>query len=819
MADLSIAEQSARAVALGQYARFLLKRYQRLELIEIGETDPVSLRQIFVPMQVGLEDLRDEEVGEDAERVEDEKLPGEPAWDVLVREPFMALSGRPGSGKTTLVQAIVAELCNNELPSRLRRETRSVPVPLILRNLPDLDSVQTLRDLLDRWWLLQAEQAGLDRLPLDLPNLQPELFPEDGQAPQDYNVLLLFDGIDEVGGPALRQRLLDIAFGATRRGYRVLVTGRPTGFADLAGPDTLSDKTRGPLQLHFLLPFAWEQIVAFVDRWYRLRDEWERKRKEGMGRFLEHLADPGRGYLRSLARRPIFLTLMALVHTTQNQMPEGRPLLYKRIVDLYLERQERHRQRKLTTAGGPMPHWPEAEVRLALAHLAWQSQSIGSHVKQAQIEDARRVVWAREKMEEVLSLQIVEGPGRFAGLTVDDAPALVDYFLHPAGLLVEPEERRIQFAHLSFQEYLCAWFLHERAKVSPGGMRGYLTDELFAHLNEPGWDEVGVLLLRIRADETGQEGHFELLRWLDLAERAQAALFVTAVTGRELPFTEKERLGYLPAAVACALVHPDRDFGDALAKIPEWKEAGLALVSRLLEEESAKDAWACVEGASASEVPLSEDLKKRWLEPPDDLSWIAEYGPVEARAHSLLRLLNLSGWVEAESPLNPIADPGLAERLTAWLEALLRREPNLLWIRVRKDEADLPAATVTALEIDGLLPNQGSFWRSSTRNLPLDALVLQGEGAEEEYWFEFSQAAVTLAIHPGEPILPRAGLSIVIYQCVLLVESAAGGRALENWSRSLSLSRSRSLSLSLSRSRSLSLSRSRSRSRSRFRSR
>src|SRR5882724_12507639 len=77
MAELSIAEKSARAVALGQYARFLLKRYQRLELIEIGETDPVSLRQIFVPMRVGSEDLREEEVGKGVSRVQDEKLPGE----------------------------------------------------------------------------------------------------------------------------------------------------------------------------------------------------------------------------------------------------------------------------------------------------------------------------------------------------------------------------------------------------------------------------------------------------------------------------------------------------------------------------------------------------------------------------------------------------------------------------------------------------------------------------------------------------------------------------------------------------------------------
>ena len=61
---------------------------------------------------------------------------------------------------------------------------------------------------------------------------------------------------------------------------------------------------------------------------------------------------------------------------------------------------------------------------------------------------------------------------------------------------------------MSFQEYLCAWFLYQRAKVE--GWERYLESELLGRLSEPGWDEVGLLLLCIHADETGQEGHFEL---------------------------------------------------------------------------------------------------------------------------------------------------------------------------------------------------------------------------------------------------------------------------------------------------------------------
>ncbi|HZF10677.1 MAG TPA: NACHT domain-containing protein [Thermoanaerobaculia bacterium] len=770
MAELSIAEKSARAAALGQYARFLLKRYQRLELIEIGETDPVSLRQIFVPMRVGSEDLREEEVGKGVSRVQDEKLPGEDAWDVLIRKPFVALSGRPGSGKTTLVQAIVAELCNDALPSRLRQETRAIPVPIILRNIPGLETVRSLEDLYNLWWPLQAEQAEHDRLPLDRPRLEKELFPF-GVAPQDFSVLVLFDGIDEAGGPAIRQRLLNLALEAAARGFRVLVTGRPTGFVDLVSPPPDQEQPWARLKLCYLLPFAWEQIEQFVDRWYRLRDEWERKRKEGVSRFLGHLEDRGRGYLLSLARRPIFLTLMALVHTTQNQMPEGRPLLYRQIVDLYLERQERQRQRQWTTHGEPMPHWPTAEVRLVLAHLAWQSQSIGSRVKQAHMAEERRVVWGRDKMEEAIRRQIEEGPGRFAELTAANAPALVEYFLHPAGLLVEPEEGKIQFAHLSFQEYLCAWFLHERAKVDKSGMEKFLRDELFAHLDEPGWDEMGILLLRIRADETGQEGHFELLRWLELADPAQAALFVTAVSGRELPFTDLERLGYLPAAVACALVHPESKSGAALSKVPEWGVQGLALIGQLLEAEDDACIWRCIEVAAERKAALSDAMKRRWLEPPTDGSWKSEDGPSEARAHALLRMLNLSGWIKPESISNPIADAALEGRLARFIRARIDVDNNILMSRKMGNLSPSRAGC----ELNYILPAQGELWRLIVDQLNFTSPLFYGEIVEGKVWLGPGQVTSFLALFPIEKLPLKAVLGVLMYQIILFTGGMAYG--------------------------------------------
>jgi predicted NACHT family NTPase len=84
------------------------------------------------------------------------------------------------------------------------------------------------------------------------------------------------------------------------------------------------------------LPFTRPQIETFIEKWYQLRPEWLHQRERGIKDFLGALHDAQRPHLLSLARRPIFLALMALVHCTRNEMPHGRAALYEAIIDLYL---------------------------------------------------------------------------------------------------------------------------------------------------------------------------------------------------------------------------------------------------------------------------------------------------------------------------------------------------------------------------------------------------------------------------------------------------------------------------------------------------
>jgi len=558
------AERNARLRALSAYFRWLLKYYTSAELAEMSdESDPVSLRQIFVSMRVGegtgaetaladsvarMEPLAAQSGGiepptfphsassmraisvdtmagpiEVAEKETTDNLPGVDAFELLQREAFVCLSGLPGSGKTTLVKALLTELCSHQ-PSRLRTAlagTRGIaPVPLMLRELSGLDTIKTFDDLMEAWWNNLEKRASQGDA-LDIARLK-ICFSLDGDA---FPLLLLLDGIDETGGVAVRQNILKIASDVWMRyGYRILVTGRPNGFEGIRmvegqGLFASKETTSGELNLRIgqpfhLLPLSWPQIQSFINKWYQLRPEWEIKRKEGTSHFLAALQDPNRAYLLPLARRPIFLTLMALVHCTRNEMPHGRAELYEAIVDLYLNRQERHRQIKHSIKGKALPAWPPLDKRRVLSHIAYQSQIKGSAQNSDRDNpDQRRILWPRAELLQLI-VDFLNSKSGF-GIAPEEAEDLLDYFLHPAGLLIEPKEGEISFTHLSFQEYLCAEDIQRRLTGSK--FSKVFRNELLVNLDKPGWNEVGLLLLVIHKSRS-EDGHLELLDLVYSAE-------------------------------------------------------------------------------------------------------------------------------------------------------------------------------------------------------------------------------------------------------------------------------------------------------------
>ncbi|ANE56239.1 NACHT domain-containing NTPase [Methylomonas sp. DH-1] len=791
MADFnSPAEQNARMQARAGYFRWLNKHYGNAELAEItDEPEPISLRQIFVPMRVSRKKRSETNMAPPEKVVELEtpdRLRGEDAFDLVAESSFVCLSGLPGSGKTTLTKALVGELCGSH-PSRLRTTLQGqrgiAPIPIVLRDIAGIDTIHSLEELMEAWWRnLQRQAAQSDSL--DIARLRAS-FSTEGDA---FPLLLLFDGLDETGGPDLRQALLDMAIAAHNHGgHRVVVTGRPSGFEGLDIPYLVSKeadnigkirwaKTRRETVginltkdcLYHLLPLAWPQIENFIDSWYRLRPEWAIKRNEGSAHFLEALKDPQRDYLLTLARRPIFLTLMALVHCTRNEMPHGRADLYEAIVDLYLNRQDRHRQHenRRNTQGHQLKDWPTQEKRRVLARIAYQSQVMGSENADAGTHpDRRRIVWQRADLESFIADYLL-GRATLGGIPAEDASQLLDYYLHPAGLLISPRKGEICFAHLSFQEYLCAEDIQRR--LAGTRFADVFREDLVQRLGQPGWDEVGMLLLAMQKSRTDQ-GHLELLGVLPPDQVGAVGLLVRAVCGKELGLTPEQQRAWLPALLMSSLRHPYLGLGQLMGQCDSLASPGLEqLIQLFFLAATPEEQWQVLESKLKENIYLNwtdeskSEIRQIWL----TQAWNPDEPAPALRLYSLLNLISDTNWglgKEADYPQSmPIIDPN-----TALEEILIPTINNdrLLWQRKKHGDIDIfPHPTSAWLKIDGILPITGRLWQRILESIPPDFWFLHVENSYS------GMASIQSALYPKQTLPVRTKLSLGLFNLLLLCE-------------------------------------------------
>ena len=417
----------------------------------------IPLCDVFVPQRVvsgrPVFDLPDDHSEPTAE-------PGSPPGAALTGENRASMSvlggdrrqvvlGGPGTGKTSLLQYLILQLCA-PAPATL-------PAPLQDRPLPFLVELRryTADGFTDFVRYLSVRLAELDT------TISPDALAE---VLASAGTLVLLDGLDEILDPGQRARAVEQFQAFARRfpAARVCVTSRIAGYDEV-------DLGLADFRHYTLLDFGMAEVRRFVEGWYRhyVLPGDDREAAELVRRIAENPR------LLELAGNPLLLTMMAILYKHQD-LPEKRWELYRRSTAVLLEQWDLTRKRIARTEALPlgvtigMDQKAEILQRVAEAMLS-RTPASGTELNAIRYERLRDVI------ADYLVEQYRKPPGEAAALSVE----ILHHLRQRTYILAEIGDRIFGFVHRTFMEYFAAGhilaeFMRRRADYR------WLVDEVFA---------------------------------------------------------------------------------------------------------------------------------------------------------------------------------------------------------------------------------------------------------------------------------------------------------------------------------------------------
>lgn len=480
--------------ALGRYLSWVERRYGRLDLrgVEKREQQVLSLTldDVYVSLAAAVSPVRKKQ------RHLLEKPPIKRQKPVNMHRLLglgssLVIVGGPGCGKTTYLRLIAASvtralrLNQPELAQNALGLAEPLPLPVVVslseynryrrrHSQPDDPRQGTLITFISHSLIRQSAAIGL-----------PDDFFE-RLLVQGHSCLLLLDGLDEVANERernlVRRAVEELAFNDGVR--QIVVTSRSRAYQ---GEAVLPEEFR----VATVQPMTPEQVNALALRWCRAVYEPEdalteaKRLQDAIAGLERHRA--ARGEAR-LAETPLLVTIIAIVHYNQRRLPDQRAELYEKCVEVLLT--EGHHSAsdatyELADWGGTLP-----EKRGLLAYLAFEmmqaGEAAGRSVSEWQLRTWLRPRLARRYGEEEANRQL-------------------DSFtqaMRERGSLLDERGREYQFTHLTFQEFLCAYYLAETVR-EPVKIVAFLREE--RRLSEAWWREVVLLTagyLALKSTET-----------------------------------------------------------------------------------------------------------------------------------------------------------------------------------------------------------------------------------------------------------------------------------------------------------------------------
>ncbi len=386
----------------------------------------------------------------------------ESVFEVIAAHPLIVITGAAGTGKSSLCRFIVAALAYACDP-RSERQDKVKGLEMLGASWihgPILPMYVSLRDFASSPELFPKSLSGassehlLNYVKTATGSLAPHLeaYLTQSDAPT-HGSLLVLDGLDEVYEDRDRIILQRIIENWVDRfpSCRVIVTSRTYAYRH---------DSRWRLSERFasaeLAPFTWQQVKTYVERWYANVAENRpsvlggravaAKQSALMAADLNQTIRENRA-LWPLARQPLMLALLTLIHEDYKQLPDKRAELYEHTVEL------------LDRWNIPSPadklHEKLANVNLDRMRAALKLIAFDLHSEQRSHQRYPTIIQRARLLDKLLEQQSLGG-GLGAG--IED---VLEYLATRNGILVSDAPNLYRFPHLTIQEYLAASALIE----------------------------------------------------------------------------------------------------------------------------------------------------------------------------------------------------------------------------------------------------------------------------------------------------------------------------------------------------------------------
>jgi hypothetical protein len=287
--------------------------------------------------------------------------------------------------------------------------------------------------------------------------------------------LICFDGLDEVTAVGQRQEIKEVveSFIQLFPKNRIVVTSRVSGYEQ-------APLTRRLFPHYVVKPLSDEKILSYIRQWYSVRESTAENAENQAKELYEAISKQDR--ILKLARNPLLLTIISLIHKVEATLPNDRVKLYEKCAEALLNTFESVKQ--IERRDEEKEYYRFREDLLEAVAYWMQNKIKDQGGREVEVDETDLIVFLTDFLNSEPDFELPKREAR------QQAESFVSLIQERTGILVEKGKGQYAFIHLTFQEYFAASYICKTYLHDVKELLNTITHTLF----EPSWHEVNLLL-------------------------------------------------------------------------------------------------------------------------------------------------------------------------------------------------------------------------------------------------------------------------------------------------------------------------------------